>query len=173
MRIVYFKYGQSEINYLKSKDKKLAEAIDKIEMIQRTVIPDLFSALVNSITGQQISTKAHKTIRERMKKLVININPKNILDKSNNELQAIGLSFRKVEYIKNIAQNIINNELDLEELQTLSDDKVISKLSNLKGIGVWTAEMIMIFSMQRKNILSFDDFAIVRGLRMLYHHREI
>jgi DNA-3-methyladenine glycosylase II len=173
METAYFIYGQTEIDYLKAKDKKLAEVIDKVGMIQRRVIPDLFSALVNSIIGQQISTKAHQTIWERMQKSLVNVNPKTILELSDEALQSFGLSFRKVEYIKNIAEKTDRKELDLLKLQSLSDDEIILELSKLKGIGVWTAEMIMLFSLQRKDILSYGDLAIVKGMRMLYHHREI
>ncbi len=169
----YFEYTQLEIDYLKSKDKKLAEAINKIGKIQRSVIPDLFTALVNAIIGQQISTKAQKTIWERMQNKLGHISPESILSLSTNELQSLGLSFRKVEYIHNIADKVATKELDLDKLQRLSDEDVCKELSNIKGIGVWTAEMIMLFSMQRKNIISYGDLAIVRGMRMLYHHREI
>ena len=169
----YFEYGIKEITYLKSKDKKLAEAIDKIGMPKRLIIPDLFSALVHSITGQQISTKAHKTIWNRLQNKIEKINPTTILTLSDEELQSIGVSFKKVGYIKNIAQKIIDKELDVEKLHTLSDDEICEELVKLKGIGKWTAEMIMIFSMQRMNILSYGDLAIVKGMRMLYHHREI
>lgn len=173
MNTAYFIYGQKEIDYLKKKDRKLAEVIDKVGKIERRVIPDLFNALVNSIIGQQISTKAHQTIWERMLKAIKIITPESILSQSKTELQSLGLSFRKVEYIKNIAEKVKTKELDLVKLQTMSDDEVCVELSKLKGIGQWTAEMIMIFSMQRENIMSFGDLAILRGLRMLYHHREI
>ena len=169
----HFIYSQTEIDYLKSKDKKLAEVIDKVGMIQRGVIPDLFAALIHSIIGQQISTKAHQTIWKRMQNYLDTVTPKSVLDHSDNELQSIGLSFRKVEYIKNIAAKVDAQELDLIKLQTLADEEVCLVLTSLKGIGVWTAEMIMLFSMQRKNILSYGDLAIIRGMRMLYHHREI
>lgn len=173
METEYFIYGQAEIDELKSNDKKLAEVIDKIGMIKRGVNPDLFSALINAIVGQQISTKAQKTIWKRMQTALIEVNPESILSLSDAELQSLGLSFRKVEYIKNIAEKVHARALDLSKLQFLTDDEVCSELSKLKGIGIWTAEMIMLFSMQRKNILSFGDLAIVRGMRMLYHHREI
>lgn len=173
METEYFIYGQAEIDELKSNDKKLAEVIDKIGMIKRGVNPDLFSALINAIVGQQISTKAQKTIWKRMQTALIEVNPESILSLSDTELQSLGLSFRKVEYIKNIAEKVHARALDLSKLQFLTDDEVCSELSKLKGIGIWTAEMIMLFSMQRKNILSFGDLAIVRGMRMLYHHREI
>ena len=173
METEYFIYGQAEIDELKSNDKKLAEVIDKIGMIKRGVNPDLFSALINAIVGQQISTKAQKTIWKRMQTALIDINPESILSLSDTELQSLGLSFRKVEYIKNIAEKVHTRALDLSKLQFLTNDEVCSELSKLKGIGIWTAEMIMLFSMQRKNIVSFGDLAIVRGMRMLYHHREI
>jgi DNA-3-methyladenine glycosylase II len=169
----YFKYGQKELDYLKAKDKKLEEVIDKIGMIERTVIPDVFSALIHSIVGQQISTKAHQTIWERIVARLEAVTPENVLNIADDELQSLGLSFRKVEYMKNIAHKVESNELDLIKLQTLSDNEVCTELSNIKGIGKWTAEMIMLFSMQRQNILSYGDLAIVRGLRMLHHHREI
>jgi len=173
MENTYFEYGKKEIDYLKLKDKKLAEVVDRIGMVKRSLIPDLFSALIHSIIGQQISTKAHQTIWERMQVLLCDVTSNNILSKTDDELQSIGLSYRKVEYIKNIAQKVQDKALDLDKLQTLSDEEVCTELSNLKGIGKWTAEMIMIFSMQRKNILSYGDLAIVRGMRMLYHHREL
>lgn len=173
METTFFIYGQTEIDYLKAKDKKLAEVIDKVGMIQRSVIPDLFNALVNSIIGQQISTKAHQTIWKRMQKSLVNVNPKTILEQSDATLQSFGLTFRKVEYIKNIAEKVDLKELALLKLQSLSDDKIILELSKLKGVGIWTAEMIMLFSLQRKNILSYGDLAIIKGMRMLYHHREI
>ena len=169
----YFEYGTSELEYIKSKDAKLAAVIDKIAIPKRIIIPDLFAALVNSIIGQQISTKAHTTIWNRLKNKVTAISPKTILALSDADLQSIGVSFKKVDYIKNIAQKVDSGELDIEKLRTLSDDEVCEELSNLKGIGKWTAEMIMIFSMQRMNILSYGDLAILRGMRMLYHHRKI
>ena len=173
MKTEYFKYGESEIDELKAKDKKLAEVIDKVGMIQRSVIPDLFSALVNSIIGQQISTKAHQTIWERMQNALTNVTPESVLNLSDAELQSFGLSYRKVEYIKNLAEKVSTKQLDLSKLKSLTDDQVSEELSSLKGIGIWTAEMIMLFSMQRKDIVSYGDLAIVRGMRMLYHHREI
>ena len=169
----YFIYGQEEIDYLKSKDKKLSAAIDKIGLIKRSVIPDLFSALISSIIGQQISAKAHKTIWIRMQDALGKVNPETILAQSDSELQNLGLTFRKVDYIKNVAEKVQTEELNLSNLVNLSDEEVIVELSKLKGIGVWTAEMIMILSMQRKDILSYGDLAILRGMRMLYHHREL
>ncbi len=170
---VYFQYGEKEIEYLKKKDKRLSEVIDRIGMIERKVNPDLFSALVDSIIGQQISTKAHKTIWQRMQNELGEITPDTIDTLSLEELQKFGITFKKAEYIKSVAQKVKSKEFDINSLHALSDEEVCAKLSELHGIGVWTAEMLMIFSMQRPNILSYGDLAILRGMRMVHHHRKI
>ncbi|MCL3780624.1 DNA-3-methyladenine glycosylase 2 family protein [Prolixibacteraceae bacterium JC049] len=173
MSQAYFKYGQKEIDYLKSKDPKLGAAIDRIGLIERSVTPDLFQALIHAIVGQQISTKAQQTIWQRMQTNLVAITPTTIAEVTEDELQKNGLSFRKVSYIKNIAEKVNSGELNLDLLSQLDDTQVCTELSKLDGIGKWTAEMIMLFSMQRPNILSFGDLAILRGMRMLYHHRTI
>ena len=89
------------------------------------------------------------------------------------ELQGLGMSLRKAEYIKDFADRIVGCEFDLQAVEQMSDAEAITALSSLKGIGKWTAEMILLFCLQRPDILSYDDLAIQRGLRMLYHHRKI
>lgn len=169
----YFEYGEAEINYLKGKDKRLAEAIDRIGFVKREVIPDLFAALVNSIIGQQISMKAVETIWGRMLERFGAIMPETIAELSADELQSVGITMRKALYIKNIAKAVLDGGFRMDELSALPDDEVAIRLSTLNGVGVWTAEMLMIFSMQRKNIVSWDDLAIRRGMMMLYHHRKL
>lgn len=170
---VYFHYGQTEVAYLKQRDPVLGAAIDEIGHIQREVIPDMFMELIRSMVGQQISTKAQVTIWTRMRERFSPITPATIAALSEAELQSCGISFRKAAYIKELAASILDGSLDLLQLQNQSDDEVCRRLCRIKGIGVWTAEMLMIFSMQRPDILSIDDLAILRGLRMLYRHRKI
>ncbi|MDO5396228.1 MAG: DNA-3-methyladenine glycosylase 2 family protein [Bacteroidales bacterium] len=141
--------------------------------MKRRVIPDLFAALVHSIIGQQISTKAHESIWQKTVAKFGEVTPGSILSVSAEELQSVGLSFRKVEYIRFAAEKIRSGEFDLNALYDMPDEEVCARLSSLKGLGVWSAEMLMLFSMQRQNILSFGDLAIQRGLRMIYHHRRI
>lgn len=174
MRNDIFKYGKEEITILKAKDRRLAEIIEKVGLVEREVIPDLFSALVNSIVGQQISTKAHATIWDRMLTEVgYPMTPERIDAIDAGTLQKFGITFRKAEYIKKAARKVIDGELDIKRLQELPDDEVCAELIKLDGIGVWTAEMLMIFSMQRPDVLSYGDLAILRGMRMVYHHRKI
>ncbi len=170
---MYFSYGEREINYLKSKDKRLAAVIDEIGLIQRKVDPDLFSSVIHHIIGQQISMKAQQTIWNRMNDLLGHISPKTISDVAFDQLQALGMTYRKAEYIKDFSTKILNRTFDLEAVKKMSDKDAIFALSQLKGIGVWTAEMILLFCLQRLDVFSYDDLAIHRGLRMVYHHRQV
>ena len=170
---MFFQYSELEIKYLKSKDKILGDAIDKIGCIKRTVDTDLFSSIIHHIIGQQISTAAQNTIWKRMSDKLGIITEDVICDLSIEKIQNFGMSFRKAEYIKDFSYKIKCRELNINEIKNKPDDEVIKELSKLKGIGQWTAEMVMIFCLQRPNILSYNDLAIHRGLRMLYHHRNI
>ncbi len=170
---MYFEYGETEISYLRNKDKKLSEVIDQIGFIKRETDTDLFSSVVHHIIGQQISTKAQATIWQRMRDALGEVNAESILAAGEDRLQSIGMTFRKVEYITDFAEKVHSGAFDLEAVSQMSDEDAIKELSALKGIGVWTAEMILLFCMQRPNIFSYDDLAIQRGLRMVYHHRKI
>ena len=170
---MYFQYTTKETDYLSQKDKRLGEAIQKVGPIQREVDTDLFSAVVHHIIGQQISTKAQATIWQRMQEALGSVDAEHILAAGVPQLQKLGMTFRKAEYITDFAQKVQNGKFDLEEIWQKPDEEVIRELSSLKGIGVWTAEMILLFCMQRPDVFSYDDLAIQRGLRMLYHHRKI
>lgn len=169
----FYIYGDKEIEYLKNADSVLGAIIDEVGQVKRTVISDLFTALVNSIVGQQISSKAMETVWRRFEERFPHITPEAIDKATIEEIQQCGMSMRKASYIKEAASKIVSGELNVEELYKLSDEEVIEKLSALHGVGIWTAEMILIFCMQRPNIMSWGDLAIQRGLRMLYHHRKI
>lgn len=170
---MHFEYGEKEISYLKSRDAKLADVIDRLGFVEREIDTDLFSAVVHHIIGQQISTKAQATIWQRMQDALGQVNAETILSAGVSNLQALGISFRKAEYITDFARKVHTGEFDIEAVSQMSDTDAISALSSLKGIGVWTAEMILLFCMQRSDIFSYDDLAIQRGLRMVYHHRRI
>ena len=168
-----FKYGDDEMEYLKRKDKKLGEAIQRIGKIQREVTPDLFAALISSIVGQQISSKAADTVWARLCDLAGEIRPTTIAGIVVDDIQKCGMSLRKATYIKGVTDAVINGHLDVEELKSLSDEEVIKKLTAFHGVGVWTAEMLMIFSMERPDVVSWNDLAIRRGMSRLYHHKEL
>ena len=170
---MYFAYGEAELSRLRQKDKRLCEVIDRIGHIDRAVDPDLFSSVVHHIVGQQISTKAQATIWQRMRDTLGEVNAETILTAGVPKLQGLGMTFRKAEYIADFAEKVHTGAFDLDAVEHMSDKDAIRALSSLKGIGVWTAEMILLFCLQRPDILSYDDLAIQRGLRMVYHHRNI
>ncbi len=163
-----FKYGQLEMDFLKKKDKKLGAAIEKIGIIERAIVPDLFSALINSIVAQQISSKAAITVWNRLQENLGAVTPENINTAALESIQQCGLSMRKAGYIKGIAEAVIIGSLNLSELYSLPDSEVINRLILLNGIGKWTAEMLLIFSMERPDVVSWGDLAIQRGMMKLY-----
>ena len=183
-----FAYGETELAWLRKKDKRLGEVIDRIGHVDRAVDPDLFSAVIHHIIGQQISMKAQATIWQRMQDALGAVNAETILEAGVPklqvsaetilaagvpELQSLGMTFRKAEYITDFAEKVHTGAFDLDAVAHMRDADAIRALSSLKGIGVWTAEMILLFCLQRPDILSYDDLAIQRGLRMVYHHRAI
>ncbi len=170
---MYFEYGEAELSYLRQKDKRMCEVIDRVGHVERTVDTDLFSSVVHHIIGQQISMKAQATIWLRMHDALGDVNAETIVAAGVPRLQALGMTFRKAEYITDFAQKVHSGAFDLDAVGHMSDEDAIRALSGLKGIGVWTAEMILLFCMQRPDIFSYDDLAIQRGLRMVYRHRAI
>ena len=170
---MYFQYGEAETAYLSARDERMAAVIAQAGHIEREVDTDLFSAVVHHIVGQQISTKAQATIWKRMRDEFGVVDAAAVLGAGVEKLQSFGMTFRKAEYITDFARKIESGEFDLEGIWQKPDDEAIRELSSLKGVGVWTAEMILLFCMQRPDVFSYDDLAIQRGLRMVYHHRRI
>ncbi len=170
---MYFEYGHKETEYLKRKDKRLSAVIDAIGHIEREVDTDLFASVVHHIVGQQISSTALKTVWTRLVSKLGEVSVETVYSATREDIQACGITFKKSDYIKNFADKAQSGEFDVDALRSLPDEDVIRKLSALNGIGVWTAEMLMIFCLQRPDVLSFGDLGIQRGLRMLYHHEKI
>jgi DNA-3-methyladenine glycosylase II len=168
-----FQYGQAEIEYLTRRDRKLGRAIDHIGMIERPVTPDLFKALVKSVVAQQISRKAADTVWGKLCERLSDITPRTVADTDVSDIHRCGLSMRKAGYIKGIGDAAICGKLDLSKLEGMPDDEIIEKLSSLPGIGVWTAQMLLIFSLCRPDVVSWGDLAIRRGMIKLYGLKEI
>lgn len=161
------------MEHLKAADPKLGEEIEKRGFIKREVEEDIFLALVTSIINQQISNKAAFTVNNRLLGLVGEITPENILKTSLEDIQKCGMSMRKAEYIYGVAKAVNDGMIDLEQLHDLSNEKVIKELTSLKGIGEWTAEMLLIHALERPDILSYKDLGIRRGLMKLHQLEEL
>ena len=168
-----FQYGEKETEYLKRRDKKLGAVIERVGPIERAVDPDLFTSVVHQIVGQQISMRAHATIWGRMQAALGTINAETVAAAGAEKLQGLGMSFRKASYICDFAARVQSGAFDLEAVREMDDAQAIAALTALRGVGVWTAEMLLLFCLQRPDVFSYGDFAIRRGLRMLYRHHEI
>ena len=164
----FFTYSDTELEHLRQCDAKLRGAIDRIGPVKRAVRPDLFESLVSSIISQQISGKAADTVSARLTALCGGVTPERVCALSAEAIQKCGMSMRKATYIKSVAELVFSGGFDLGGLRALRDDDVRRQLSSLPGIGVWTAEMLMIFSMQRPDIISYLDLGIRRGMMRLY-----
>ncbi len=170
---MYFRYGETETDYLKQKDKRLACVIDYVGHINRNVDPDVFSSVVHQIIGQQISTKAQRSIWNRMKESLGEVSAVTISASEPSYLKSFGLSSRKVDYIREFAEKVTDGSFDPDKIRKLTDAEAVSELTSLRGVGVWTAEMILLFCLERPDVFSFDDLGLRRGLCMLYHHRSV
>ena len=170
--MTYFEYGEKEINHLRRKDKRLGAAIDKIGLIKRKINPDPFSALIESIVAQQISAKAAATVTGRLAALC-GMDQSCLHALTVEEIQACGMSKRKAGYIKGIAQAAVDGIIDFGGLGSKTDDEIIQILTALNGVGLWTVEMLLIFSLARPNVVSYSDLAIRRGMMHLYGHKDM
>lgn len=170
---MFYPYGEREISYLTLKDKRLGSAIEQIGHIDREIDTDIFPAIVHHIIGQQISTAAQTTIWTRLLNTVGTVSANSLAALGRERLQKIGMTYKKADYILDFAEKARCGAFDQERIRTWNDAEVIHELTKLKGVGTWTAEMILIFCMQRPDVVSFGDLAILRGMRMLYRHRKI
>lgn len=127
-----------------------------------------FEDLIDSIVQQQLSVKAGSTIFSRLKeKLGGNVTPERIIKLRRNVIRKCGLSNAKTTYIKDLAAHVKNGRLEIHKMDKLSDDKVMEELVSVKGIGRWTVEMFLMFSLGRSDIFPFDDLGIVNGMKKL------
>ncbi len=153
------------------KDKKIAILIEQFgELPLLTHTEDLFLDIVESIVSQQLSVKASNTIWSRFKLLFgkKKITPKNVLAIDDEKIRAAGISYSKIKYMKGLASMIEKNEIDLENVKTLSNEEVLMELTRVKGIGPWTAEMILMFSLGREDVFSLGDIGLRNAIAKIY-----
>ncbi len=136
---------------------------------------DAYGALLRAIVGQQLSTKAARTIYGRVLELFDGSTPppEKLLEAEEADLRGAGLSGRKVEYIRDLAQHVIDGELELDRLGELSDEEVIAEIVAVRGLGVWTAEMFLLFHLERPDVLSGGDLGIRKAVQIEYGLEEM
>ena len=134
---------------------------------------DAFTTLARAIVGQQISVAAAQAVWDRV--LIASkkkVNPKNILTLTVEDLRTAGLSGRKVEYIRDLADHFDSGRLHANQWKDMDDESVIKELSAIRGIGRWTAEMFLIFNLVRPNILPLDDVGLIKAISLNYFSGE-
>lgn len=132
---MYFRYGPAETEYLKSRDARLGALIDQIGPVEREVDPDLFSAVVHHIVGQQISTKAQATVWRRIQDALGRVDADTVLSAGPEGLQALGISFRKADYITDFAQKVRSGSFDPEAVRRMTDQEAVAALD--RSCGGW------------------------------------
>ncbi len=162
-------YWNSAKKTLSKRDPVLKKVIKKFNKGFLTTRKDPFFSLCRTIVGQQISTKAADSIwlkfEKKCKKKII---PKNILRLSSSTLRSAGLSHQKISYLKNIAKNFNNKSFNIRDLKKMNDEEAISYITKLKGLGIWSAQMFLMFNLNRPDVFPTKDIGLVRAISKNY-----
>jgi DNA-3-methyladenine glycosylase II len=153
-----------------SKDKKLKKLVDTIELPELKVKKNIFIELVSSIASQQLSVKVAAVIFDRFLKLYNGKKPtpEQVIATPHEDLRGIGFSNQKVTYVKNIAQFAVEYDLSYAHVNKMSNEELIKYLTQIKGVGQWTVEMLMMFTLARADVFSVGDYGLQMGVKKLY-----
>lgn len=171
--LLIFNENSASIKHLTLNDERIGKLISIVGEYSIELRQDYFSSLARTIIGQQLSFVVANRIWERLVSVVNVVNAENILKVEYKDLRKCGLSNSKSKYLKNLANAVYDEILDLTELQKLSNKEIMSKLTKIKGIGSWTSEIFLIFSLGRLDVLPYSDVAIKRAIKWLYKLKEI
>ena len=157
--------------------RELIQRVGKLDLeARRRGRPaDAYGALVRSIVGQQLSTKAAATIYGRLTELFggRTPTPQELLDADPDAIRAAGMSRAKTAYLRSLAEHVLSGELELDRLDDLSDDDIVAELTAVKGLGVWTAHMFLIFHLNRPDVLPVGDLGVRNAARAVYGLEEL
>lgn len=154
-----------------SKDKKLAKLIAQQEPFRLQFHKNICLKLCGSIMSQQLSTKVAQVLHRRFLELYNGDEPtpQQIVATPFEKLRAIGMSNAKTQYVLNVAQFAIDHKLDDKKLKKMSDEEIIELLTQIKGVGKWTVEMLLMFTLGREDVFSVDDYGIQTAMKKLYN----
>lgn len=161
------------LNHLR-KDRKLAKVIDKVGEFNLSLTKNPYQSLVEAIITQQLSGKAADSISTRFRAIYGRFpKPADVMETSDAKLRKAGLSYMKVSYIKDLSKKVESKEIQLSYMKNLTDEEIIIQLTQIKGIGRWTAEMFLIFSLGRLDVLPVGDLGLKKGIQRLYSLEEL
>jgi DNA-3-methyladenine glycosylase II len=162
---------QSDLRVIElcNSDPQIGKLIRIIGDIEIGLRKDYFKALTKSIISQQLSPKAAGTIYSRFEELLQkNITPSNLKEFNDEQLRSVGVSKQKSSYLHDLTNRILFGEIHLDEIEQMENEEVIKTLTSVKGIGKWTAEMFLIFSLGKMDVLPLDDVGLQRAVKWLY-----
>lgn len=165
-------YWQQASQALARNDAVMAALVERYADVSLATRGDAFATLARSIVGQQISVKAADSVWSRVLAALPALSPAALLASDVPTLRGCGLSARKVEYLLDLAGHFRDGSLEVARWPTMSDAEVIAELTAVRGIGVWTAEMFLIFNLLRPDVLPLDDIGLQRAVAMHYHGGE-
>ena len=167
-------YRKARLHFEKN-DEKLHKIAMEFELDDLRASEDLFRDIVWTIIGQQLSGKAADTIFARFEALFPDkaVTPEGITSLSDEAMRACGLSGAKARAIRDLASKTLSGDVSIDKLPTLSDEKVAEELTKVKGIGPWTAEMVLMFSLGRADVFSMGDLVLKKGLMNLYGWKKL
>lgn len=166
---MYINFLQESIEAIENNDPILGKVIKKIGPIEKRTAETYFISLVSSIISQQLSTKVADVIYARFEALFENpITPQEVLKIEDQTMRDIGMSWAKIKYVKALSEYAIKSDTVFEKFDAMSDEDIITELTQVKGIGRWTAEMFLIFTMERPDVFSYGDLGLRRAIERLY-----
>jgi len=148
-------------------DEDVANAVEQVGYPAPRLRPIGFEAMFAAILSQQISTDAARAIRERVIALMDDVSAKSLLKVDPEALRSAGMSYRKIEYARGLAEAIVEGRLDLQGMREQTDDEVISAITALRGFGLWSAEIYLMFSLRRRDVFPAGDLALRSSLGIL------
>ncbi|MEO6760765.1 MAG: DNA-3-methyladenine glycosylase [Candidatus Saccharimonadales bacterium] len=169
------KLAASAAKHLASNDPALAPVIAEFGLCNIQPHQNYYQELVDSIVSQQLSIKAAASIMQRFIDLFNGSfpSPEAILQKSAEDFRGAGLSYAKANYIRDLAERILDGRLKFDHLDQLNNDEIVKELTAVKGVGEWTADMFMMFCMGRPDVLATGDLGIKNGIRSLYKLKDV
>ncbi len=169
-------YWDEACKHLARRDRVMKKLIPQFGEARLQSRGDAFTTLARSIVGQQISVKAAQSVWERFAALLpapsTKLPPQQVLGLEVDAMRAAGLSARKVEYLRDLAQHFANNTVHVRQWQQMDDEAIVEELVAIRGIGRWTAEMFLIFHLMRPNVLPIDDLGLIKGISVNYFSGE-
>jgi DNA-3-methyladenine glycosylase II len=162
------------INHLKKSDPILRAIIERIGPCRMEFGPPEFHSLAEAIIYQQLNGKAAVTIFERFAALAGEpLSPAGILKLSDEQMRSVGLSRQKSSYLRDMAERAVSGQLNFSKLHEMSDEEVIKHLTQVKGVGIWTAQMFLMFTLKRPNVLPTGDFGVQMAIKKHYNKRKV